>query len=93
VLVAPIPRSAMVLGKVLGGALIALAQAVLFLLLGLTLGITLSAVSLAATVAFMLLVAVALTALGLVDGSLEHGEGHDLRKNLILADIVEDRRL
>ncbi len=34
VLVAPIPRFAMVLGKVLGGAAIALIQAILFLLLG-----------------------------------------------------------
>lgn len=66
VLVAPIPRWAMVFGKVLGGSLIALAQGLLFLLLGLTLGIRLSLVSLVLSTGFMLLVALALVSLGLV---------------------------
>lgn len=66
VLVAPVPRWAMVFGKVLGGSLIALAQGLVFLLLGLTLGIRLSAISLLATTGFLFLVALALVSLGLV---------------------------
>src|SRR4051795_10352534 len=42
VLVAPIPRWAMILGKVLGGTFVALVQGLIFLLLGLTLPISLS---------------------------------------------------
>src|SRR5207247_7142792 len=43
VLVSPIPRGAMILGKVLGGTLVALVQGLIFLVLGLTLpiGVTL----------------------------------------------------
>ena len=66
VLVAPVPRWSMVLGKILGGSLIALVQALAFLLLGLTLGLTFSAVSLLAVVVFMFLIAVALTGVGFV---------------------------
>src|SRR5204863_8309530 len=42
VLVAPIPRWAMILGKVLGGTFVALAQGLIFLLLALTLPMKLS---------------------------------------------------
>lgn len=66
VLVAPQPRLAMVLGKVLGGSLIALVQALLFLLLGFTLGIQLTLFSFLMLVAFLFLIAVALVALGFV---------------------------
>ena len=64
VLVAPIPRWSMVLGKVLGGSLIAMVQGLLFLGLVLTLDIRLGALQLAAVVAFMFAIAVALTSLG-----------------------------
>lgn len=68
VLVAPIARWAMVLGKVVGGATIALLQALLFLALGWA---TVSEInptpaSALATVGGMALLAVALTALGLL---------------------------
>ena len=66
VLVAPTPRWAMVLGKVLGGSLIALVQGLLFLILGLTVGISLSLLSFLAIVAFLFLVAFALVSLGFV---------------------------
>jgi ABC-2 type transport system permease protein len=66
VLVAPLPRWVMVLGKVLGGSLIALAQGLLFLMLGFTLGMTFSVVSLLASVVFLFLVAFALVSLGFV---------------------------
>ncbi|MEX1224216.1 MAG: ABC transporter permease [Pirellulales bacterium] len=66
VLVAPIPRWSMVLGKVLGGTLIAMVQGILFLLLGLTLDLSFSPVQVAAIVALMFVIAIALTALGFV---------------------------
>jgi ABC-2 type transport system permease protein len=66
VLVAPLPRWSMVLGKVLGGSLIAVAQGLLFLLLGLTLGIHYSLISFLAISAFLMLVAMALVSLGFI---------------------------
>jgi len=66
VLVAPCPRWAMVLGKLLGGTLIALAQALLFLLLGLTLGIHFSAAMWLSAAALLFVLALALTGLGFV---------------------------
>ena len=66
VLVAPIPRWSMVLGKVLGGTLIALAQGVLFLVLGWVTGLGFSLVGALAVAAFSFLVAFALTSLGFV---------------------------
>lgn len=73
VLVAPIPRWTMVLGKVLGGAAIAMLQGLLFLALGwLTtkLGwgniLATTLLNLAAAVVLMFVISVALTALGFV---------------------------
>jgi len=66
VLVAPLPRWAMVLGKVLGGALIALLQAALFLALGLTIGIHYSPLMLLAVTGWLFLLSIALTTLGFV---------------------------
>lgn len=66
VLVAPTQRLAIALGKVFGGAAIALAQATLFLLLGLATGAVSLAGPLDAVLVFtaMTLIAVALTGLG-----------------------------
>ncbi len=65
VLVAPAPRWAMVLGKILGGTVIAMLQAMLFLILGwLTLDLTSSPLEILSAILLMLLIAVALTALG-----------------------------
>jgi len=67
VLVAPAPRWAMVLGKIVGGAVIALLQALVFLALGwLTLGLTSSLASVLASIVLMAVIAVALTGLGFV---------------------------
>src|SRR5690606_6245615 len=54
VLVAPIPRWAMVLGKVLGGAVIATGQGAVFLLLAWTLRVELSLVTFLSLIAFLL---------------------------------------
>lgn len=65
VLVAPAPRWAMVLGKVLGGAAIAMIQGLLFLALGAaTLGLRSSLGDVALAIVLMALIALALTALG-----------------------------
>lgn len=66
VLTAPISRWSMVLGKLLGGSLIALVQAMIFFALGLTLGLQYSLTMVLAVAAFGLLCAFALTALGFV---------------------------
>ena len=65
VLVAPAPRWAMVLGKVLGGAAIAMIQGLLFLILGaLTLGLNSTLAEIASAIVLMALISIALTALG-----------------------------
>ncbi|MCI0335554.1 MAG: ABC transporter permease [Planctomycetes bacterium] len=73
VLVAPVPRWAMVFGKVLGGAAIAMLQGIVFLLLGWLAGklgwfevVSLTPAGLIAALALMFVVSVALTALGFV---------------------------
>jgi ABC-2 type transport system permease protein len=64
VLVAPLPRWSMVLGKILGGTLVAIVAAAVFLALGFTLGIPLGVVSIVAVLAHLFVVGLALTALG-----------------------------
>src|SRR5438132_20610 len=64
VLVAPVPRSAIVLGKVLGGTTLATIQGLIFLALGPFLGIHLSLAQLLLVVLTVFLVSFALTALG-----------------------------
>lgn len=67
VLVAPAPRWAMVLGKVLGGAAIAWLQGLLFLALGaVTLTISSSLTDVLLAVVLMAAIAIALTALGFI---------------------------
>jgi ABC-2 type transport system permease protein len=65
VLVSPAPRWAMVMGKILGGAAIALLQALLFLALGsVTLGAPGTMAEVLQAIALMAVIAVALTGLG-----------------------------
>ena len=63
VLVSPVPRASVVLGKVLGGTTLALLQSVLFLLLGPVIGLRLSPAGALAVLAVLFLLAFALTAL------------------------------
>lgn len=65
VLVAPIPRLAIVLGKVLGGACIATAQGVMLLALWPIVGTWPGVTAMAAAVGVMFVLSIALTALGL----------------------------
>ncbi len=66
ILVAPIARWAMVLGKLLGAATIAVAQGILFLLLGLTIGLTFTPLSFLAIAVFLFVLSLALAGLGFV---------------------------
>ncbi len=61
VLVAPVPRLAIVLGKVLGGTVLAAGQGILFLLLAPLVGVKLAPASFLAAIAVMLLIGFALT--------------------------------
>jgi ABC-2 type transport system permease protein len=64
VLVAPVPRSAIALGKILGGTTLGWGLAVLFLLLGPLAGVGYSFGQFVATVAVLFLVALSVTGLG-----------------------------
>ena len=64
VLVAPVPRSAIVLGKVLGGTTLAAAQGLIFLIFAPFAGIHLSALQVVLVAVVVFLVSFALTALG-----------------------------
>ena len=77
VLVAPAPRWAMVLGKIVGASVIALLQALVFLMLGwLTLRMTSSPIDILLAVILMAVVAVALTSLGfLIAWRMESTQG------------------
>ena len=65
VLVAPVPRGAIVAGKILGGTLLATAQAALALLLAPVAGVPLSAAAFVAAIAFCFLLGFGLTSLSL----------------------------
>ncbi|QDU63091.1 Inner membrane transport permease YbhR [Planctomycetes bacterium Pan216] len=65
VLIAPVPRSMIALGNVLGGTLIALFQAWIFLLLAPLTGISLSLVMIVAASLYIVVLGIALTSLGL----------------------------
>lgn len=66
VLVAPIPRWGMVLGKLLGGTLISLFQVLVFLLLGLTLNLSVSPVGFVSMVGLLFTLGLGLCGLGFV---------------------------
>ena len=67
VLIAPVPMWSMVLGKILGGTVLALLQAVLFLALGwLTLDLALTPMGLFAVLVLMFVIGFSLTGLGFV---------------------------
>ena len=64
VLVAPIPRMAIVLGKLLGGTILAFGQALVFLLLAPLIGIHLTVLGFLFACVMMFIIAFSLTALG-----------------------------
>src|SRR5688572_2609967 len=83
VLVAPVPRSALVFGKLLGGTSLALMQGVLFMLLAPLVGISVSRIP--ATLLVLTLVAFGLTALGYVIAwNMDSTQGFHAIMNLFL---------
>lgn len=83
VLVAPIPRSAFVLGKLLGGTTLAVLQGVLFMLLAPFVGISFYAIP--ASLGMMGLVAFGLTALGyIIAWKMDSTQGFHAIMNLFL---------
>ncbi len=66
VLVAPVSRMSIVLGKVLGGTILATGQGLIFLLLAPTVGIHLTVATFFVSLIVMLIISFALTALGLL---------------------------
>lgn len=85
VLVAPVPRAAIVAGKLLGGTTIALAQAMLFLLLAPLAGIPLSLETVLPAAGVAALLALALTGLGfLFAWWLDSTQGYHAVMNLLL---------
>lgn len=85
VLVAPVPRMAIVLGKVLGGTVLAFGQGLVFLLLAPTVGIHPPLAGVALAMLFMLVVAFALTALGFcIAWRMDSTQGFHAVMNLFL---------
>jgi ABC-2 type transport system permease protein len=85
VLVAPIPRWAMVLGKVAGGTLVALVQGLIFLLLALSLPVELRPLAAVQLVVLLLIAALAITSLGHVFAwRMDSTQGFHAIMNLVL---------
>ena len=85
VLVAPVPRSAITLGKIMGGTTLALLQALVFVLLAPTVGISLTWAKVAALTGVLFLVAFALTSVGfLIAWRLDSTQGFHAIMNLLL---------
>ena len=85
VLVAPVPRAAIALGKILGGTTLALGQAAIFLMLAPLAHISLRIESLPALTIVLLLIAFGLTGLGfLIAWHLDSTQGFHAIMNLFL---------
>src|SRR5688572_17121139 len=85
VLVAPVSRMSIVLGKVLGGTILAFGQGLIFLVLAPLVGVRLSLAAFALAAFTMLIVSFALTALGLcIAWRMESTQGFHAIMNLFL---------
>ncbi len=85
VLVAPVPRSAVAIGKIVGGATLAMVPAVVFMLLGPAAGIVPTPAGAAASVLVLFFVALALTGLGfLIAWNMDSTQGFHAIMNLFL---------
>jgi ABC-2 type transport system permease protein len=85
VLVAPVARSTVVLGKILGGTTLALGQALLLLAAAPFLGLRLGPIDLLLVVAILFVVAFALTTLGfLIAWKMDSTQGFHAIMNLVL---------
>jgi ABC-2 type transport system permease protein len=89
VLIAPIPRSAIVLGKVLGGTVLAVGQGAVFLLLAPTIGIHFTVFGIAELLLMMVVVSFALTSLGFcIAWPMNSTQGFHAIMNLFLVPML-----
>lgn len=89
VLVAPVPRRAIALGKVCGATTLAVGQALLFLFLGSFAGISLSFMSVLAILGTMVLLAFAMTSLGFwIAWRMDSTQGFHAIMNLFLMPML-----
>lgn len=89
VLVAPVSRAAIALGKILGATTLAVGQSLVFLLLAPTAGISLSVLSVVATLAAMIVIAFAVTSLGFwIAWRMESTQGFHAIMNLVLLPML-----
>lgn len=89
VLVAPVSRASIALGKILGATTLAVGQALVFLALGRLADIRMGALSIGATFATMTLVAFALSGLGFVIAwRMESTQGFHAIMNLVLMPML-----
>ena len=85
VLVAPVPRSAIVLGKILGGTTLAVAQGAVFMVLAPLAGVPLAPAALPALAGVLIALGFATTGLGLlIAWSLDSTQGFHAIMNLLL---------
>jgi ABC-2 type transport system permease protein len=85
VMVAPVSRTAVALGKVAGGATVAMFQGVIVLLLAPVVGVRMSPGQVSAIVGLMLLLATVMTSLGLVIAARQRTmEGFQMMMNFLL---------
>jgi len=85
VMVAPISRSSVAIGKALGGSTVALIQGACILLLAPILGVELSPMLVAAVIPVMLLIAFSLTSMGIVIAAkMESMEGFQMIMNFLV---------
>lgn len=85
VIVAPVPRSSIALGKILGGTLLALIQGILLLIITPFLGITISLLSLLLVLGILFVISFGLTGLGfLIAWRMDSTQGFHAIMNLFL---------
>ena len=85
VLVAPVPRASIALGKILGGAILAFLQGLIFVLLAPTLGITFRLVPMLFVLGILFIISFGLTGLGfLIAWRMESTQGFHAVMNLFL---------
>jgi ABC-2 type transport system permease protein len=85
ILVSPLSRTTIFLGKLLGGVTISLIESIIVLLLGLLIGINYTLFTFFATIAIVILASAIFTAIGLTIGSvLDSPEGFQLLSTFIL---------
>lgn len=89
VLVAPVPRASLALGKILGGATVAMVQGSLMLALAPLVGVSLSIPTVAKLLPLMLLVAVSLGAMGVLLASRMYSmEGFQVLMGMLVMPMV-----